>query len=203
MQLSTILFAVYAYALFPFAYALSPRATLQNCHNVDRLDRTVQRMHPILFKLSDMHKSHYKPASNVTVTTGGSGHGRRHAHGDKEARDFSDFIQRIDSLHELLTHSQDKIASKRLTCQTPATGAKLLRARDLRVRGDDDDDEEEEEDDDDDNERCGLDDVIEELLEAVECLLSFLFGLLGGVLELVFHLLEGVGKVIGEMLDLD
>ncbi|PLN86878.1 hypothetical protein BDW42DRAFT_636 [Aspergillus taichungensis] len=201
MQLSTILFAVYAYALFPLAYALNPRATLQNCHNVDRLDRTVQRMHPILFKLSDMHKSHYKPASNVTVTTGGVGHGRRHAHGDKEARDFSDFMQKIDALHELLTHSQDKIASKRLTCQTPATGAKLLTARDLRIRDDDDDDEEDE--DDNDHAHCGLDDVIEELLEAVECLLSFLFGLLGGVLELVFHLLEGVAKVIGEILDLD
>ncbi|PKY00086.1 hypothetical protein P168DRAFT_322544 [Aspergillus campestris IBT 28561] len=202
MQLTTILFAVYAYALFPLAYALNPRATLQNCHNVDRLDRTVQRMHPILFKLSDMHKGKYKPPTNETITTGGSGHSRRHGHGDKEARDFNEFMQKIESLHELLTHSQDKIASKRLTCQTPATGAKLLTARDLRVRGDDDDEEEEEEEEHD-HSHCGLDDVIEELLEAVECLLSFLFGLLGGVLELIFHLLEGVAKIIGEMLDLD
>ncbi|KAF9891796.1 hypothetical protein FE257_003277 [Aspergillus nanangensis] len=162
------------------------RGAFNDCRKLDRLNSTVGRMSPLLDRISQMNDekaanhAHNHGLSNSTAAVA-------------EKRDISDFIQKIQAMHEILGSSQGKIAQKMMTCQEPARNSTVRGLKAMKKRGDDEDDDG----------QCDLGDVLESLVDTLECLLSFVFGLLGGVLDLVGTLLDGVFKLIDNLLDLD
>lgn len=198
MQFSFVVLLV-SFLLFPFisAHSLVPRANINNCRHLDRLNHTVNRVSPLLEKL--LHEQNAKHA-----------HTHSHAHGNAttaaEKRDMGDLIQKIQAFQGLLGQSQDKISSKMLSCQEPAVSARDLRLRvaaNKTVAEDDTDTDSDSDSDDEDDGVCSLEDVLESLVDTLECLLSFTFSLLGGVLDLVTDLLGGILHLVGSLLDLD
>lgn len=170
-------------SIFPLIYAHStaPRASLNNCQNLERLNRTVHRVSPILERLFHLNANNGKalaPALNGSV-------------GATQKRDFGNTIQKIQSVQVLLGQSKNKISDKMMTCQEPNLGTNGVLGGNKR----------------DEDDKCTLDEVLEELLDeltdSLECLLSVTFSLLGGVLELVFNMLSGIVHLTGELVDLD
>ncbi|GMG11957.1 unnamed protein product [Aspergillus oryzae var. brunneus] len=106
-------------------------------------------------------------------------------------RGLSDKLQQIQSAEAMLKQSKDKVLSKMTTCQEPNVGANNVLQSTKR----------------DDEEKCTLDEALEELLDevtdALECLLSVAFPLLGGVVDLVSNILGGIVNLASEILDLD
>ena len=163
------------------AHSAVPGASLNNCQNLERLNRTLHHVSPILERLSHISAENGKavaPALNGTI-------------GATHKRGLSDKLQQIQSAEALVEQSKDKVLGKMTTCQEPNLGANNVLQSTRR----------------DDEEKCTLDEVLEELLDevtdALECLLSVTFPLLGGVVDLVSNLLGGIVGLVGELLDLD
>ncbi|KAB8217971.1 hypothetical protein BDV33DRAFT_205903 [Aspergillus novoparasiticus] len=163
------------------AHSVVPGTSLNNCQNLERLNRTLHHVSPILEKLSHVSAGSGKavaPTRNGTVDA-------------THKRGLSDKLQQIQSAEAMLKQSKDKVLSKMTTCQEPNVGANNVLQSTKR----------------DDEEKCTLDEVLEELLDevtdALECLLSVTFPLLGGVVDLVSNILGGIVNLASEILDLD
>ncbi|RAK95256.1 uncharacterized protein BO80DRAFT_469554 [Aspergillus ibericus CBS 121593] len=158
--------------LLPLATALSS-STLQSCHSLNRLNTTIHRVSPLLEKLSTQTQPTTNTLSNGTSTT------------------TTRSTTKLQSIQALLASSQEKIYGRLGNCSDETTSGP---GSDVK-RSDDDDD------DDDDDCDCNLNDVLDQLVDTLECLVSFVTGLLGTILDGVFDLLEEVVRVVEGLLD--
>ncbi|KAE8154983.1 hypothetical protein BDV25DRAFT_64181 [Aspergillus avenaceus] len=173
------------------AHSLSPSSSLNSCQSLERLNHTVYRVSPILEGLLHLQTDNGKTAgatSNRTV---------------RVTKDLGDVVPRIRSVQYLLGKSNSKISDKLLSCREPSSSAVGVLARSEQSGGEGTGND----DSGDDDEQCTLDKVVDEMLDeltdSVECLLSITSTLLGGVLDLALNLLSGIVQLIGELLDLD
>ncbi|KAF7586032.1 hypothetical protein BBP40_009649 [Aspergillus hancockii] len=168
------------------AHSAVPRSDLNNCQSLERLNRTVHRVSPILERLLHLHNDNGKAAAaapNATVSL-------------SKKRDLGDLVEKIQPVQLLLEQSGNKISDKMMSCQEPNLNAKdVLETVKLGVATDGSD------------EQCTIDEVLDELLDeltdSLECLLSITSSLLGSALGLVFNLLSGIVQLVTELLDLD
>ncbi|KAL4889635.1 hypothetical protein BDV59DRAFT_205144 [Aspergillus ambiguus] len=205
MQFSFVFLLVASFLLLPFisAHSLVPKSTLNSCQHLDRLNNTVNRVSPLLEKLLHDHDQRTKHTHTHGNSTGAVG----------QKRDAGDLISKIQAFQGLLGQSQEKILSKMLSCQEPAVSARGLQAHvainktavknvENEAEAEVDSDSDSDSDDEDDG-MCSLEDVLESLVDTLECLLSFTFSLLGGVLDMVTDLLGGILHLVGSLLDLE
>ncbi|PWY77557.1 hypothetical protein BO83DRAFT_220091 [Aspergillus eucalypticola CBS 122712] len=171
--------------LLPLTAAFT--STFQNCQNLNRLNQTVHRVHPLLEKFSSVHASQSQTAVTTTTTTLANGTTITVTN----TTSSSAAVERIEGVRALLLSSQEKIYGRLSNCSSDVA------PRDVLVKGsvkrDDDDD-------DDDDDSCTLTDVLNQLVDTLECVLSFATGLLETILDGVFDLLkdviEGVEKLL-------
>ncbi|PWY94175.1 hypothetical protein BO94DRAFT_553991 [Aspergillus sclerotioniger CBS 115572] len=143
---------LYLTTLLPFTTALSP-TTLQNCHTLERLNNTIQRVSPLLDRLST-------PAST----------------------------NNLHSIKALLASSHEKVHSRLSNCSDASVSMPTRSALEQNAKRADDGE-------------CSLIDVLDQLVDTLECVVSFATGLLGTILDGVFGLLEGVVRVVERLLD--
>ncbi|KAE8162108.1 hypothetical protein BDV40DRAFT_167343 [Aspergillus tamarii] len=163
------------------AHSVAPGASLNNCQSLERVNRTLHNVSPILERLSQISAGNGKTVASALNGTVGATH----------KRGLSDKLQQIQSAEARLKQSKDQVLIKMTTCQEPNVGANDVLQSTRR----------------DDEEKCTLDEVLEELLDEVtdtlDCLLSVTFPLLGGVVDLVSNILGGIVNLASELLDLD
>ncbi|PYH72989.1 uncharacterized protein BO88DRAFT_432773 [Aspergillus vadensis CBS 113365] len=170
--------------LLPLTAAFT--STFQNCQNLNRLNQTVHRVHPLLEKFSSVHASQSQTAVTTTTTTLANGTTITVTNTTSSAA-----VERIESVRALLLSSQEKIYGRLSNCSSDA----VVAPRNVLVKGSGKRD-----DDDDDDGSCTLTDVLDQLVDTLECVLSFATGLLETILDGVFDLLkdviEGVEKLL-------
>ncbi|OJZ84631.1 hypothetical protein ASPFODRAFT_34867 [Aspergillus luchuensis CBS 106.47] len=169
--------------LLPFTAAFT--STFQNCQNLNRLNQTVHRVHPLLEKFSSVHASQSQSAVTTTTTTLANGTTITVTNTTSSSAAF----ERIEGVRALLLSSQEKIYGRLSNCSSDVAPRNVL------VKG-----SSVKRDDDDDDGSCTLTDVLDQLVDTLECVLSFATGLLGTILDGVFDLLkdviEGVEKLL-------
>ncbi|RAK88847.1 hypothetical protein BO79DRAFT_265282 [Aspergillus costaricaensis CBS 115574] len=169
--------------LLPLTAAFT--STFQNCQNLNRLNQTVHRVHPLLEKFSSVHASKSQTAVTTTTTTLANGTTITVTNTTSSAA-----VERIEGVRALLLSSQEKIYGRLSNCSSDA----VVAPRNVLVKGG------VKRDDDDDDESCTLTDVLDQLVDTLECVLSFATGLLETILDGVFDLLkdviEGVEKLL-------
>ncbi|KAE8380905.1 hypothetical protein BDV26DRAFT_115496 [Aspergillus bertholletiae] len=162
------------------AHSVVPGTSLSNCQNLERLNRTLHHVSPILDRLTRISADNGQAVAPALNRTGGTTH----------TKGLGDKLQQIHSAGVMLKQSKDKVSSRLMTCQEPNVGTNDVLQSIQR----------------DDEEKCTLDEVLEELLDevadALECLLSVTFPLLGGVLDLVSNILSGIVNLASDLLDL-
>ncbi|KAE8139865.1 hypothetical protein BDV38DRAFT_41199 [Aspergillus pseudotamarii] len=163
------------------AHSIAPGASLNSCQSLERVNRTLHHVSPILERLSQISAGNGKAVAPALNGTAGATH----------KRGLSDKLQQIQSAEARLKQSKEKVLSKMTTCQEPNVGANDVLQSTRRG----------------DEEKCTLDEVLEELLDEVtdtlDCLLSVTFPLLGGVVDMVSNILGGIVNLASELLDLD
>ncbi|XRM45469.1 hypothetical protein ABZX51_008564 [Aspergillus tubingensis] len=184
MNLLPLLLTLTTFLLLPLT-TTAFTSTFQNCQNLNRLNQTVHRVHPLLEKFSSVHAS--KSQSAVTTTT-------TLANGTTITvtnTTSSAAVERIEGVRALLLSSQEKIYGRLSNCSSDA----VVAPRNMLVKG-----SVKRDDDDEDDESCTLTDVLDQLVDTLECVLSFATGLLETILDGVFDLLkdviEGVEKLL-------
>ncbi|KAB8077790.1 hypothetical protein BDV29DRAFT_41555 [Aspergillus leporis] len=168
------------------AHSAVPRSSLDNCQNLERLNRTVHRVSPILERLLHLQTDNGNVAAaapNATISA-------------PKKRGLGDMIEKIQPVQLLLEQSKNKLSGKMMSCQEPNLNPKgVLETVGGSVVGDGND------------KQCTLDEVLDELVDeltdSLECLLLITSSLLDSAVGLVFSLLSGIVQLISELLDLD
>ncbi|KAI2902363.1 hypothetical protein CBS11852_2313 [Aspergillus niger] len=165
--------------LLPIATAFT--STFENCQNLNRLNQTVHRVHPLLEKFSSIHASQSQ-SSTTTTTTLANGTTITVTNTTSSAA-----IEKIEGVKALLLSSQEKIYGRLSNCSSDAVSPRNVLEKGVKR-------------DDDDDGSCTLNDVLDQLVDALECVLSFATGLLETILDGLFDLLktiiEGVEKLL-------
>ncbi|GKZ23332.1 hypothetical protein AbraIFM66951_011725 [Aspergillus brasiliensis] len=162
--------------LLPLATAFT--STFDNCQNLNRLNQTVHRVHPLLEKFSSIHSSQSQ-SSSTTTTTLANGTTITVTNTASSAA-----IERVEGVRALLLSSQEKIYGRLANCSSDAVSPRNVLEKGVKR----------------DDESCSLTDVLDQLVDTLECLLSFATGLLGSILDGIFDILkdviEGVEKLL-------
>ncbi|RAH56176.1 hypothetical protein BO85DRAFT_479111 [Aspergillus piperis CBS 112811] len=140
--------------LLPLTAAFT--STFQNCQNLNRLNQTVHRVHPLLEKFSSVHASQSQTAVTTTTTT--LANGTTITVTNTTSSSSSAAVERIEGVRALLLSSQEKIYGRLSNCSSDA----VLAPRNVLVKGSS------VKRDDDDDGSCTLTDVLDQLVDTLE-----------------------------------